>query len=73
MKYTRLKNKVTGERSIRINKTGEKIYEKDNPVEYARLRKLSIINLNRASQDDCLRSLGLVKVKGAVSGRIYWE
>lgn len=24
-------------------------------------------------RDDCMRSLGLTKVKGSVSGKIYWE
>ena len=72
-KYSRMINKETGLRFIRINKTGEKIFEIDNPEEYERLRKLSIINLNRASQDDCMRSLGLTKVRGIVSGRVYWE
>lgn len=73
MKYTLLKNKVTEARSIRINTTGEKIIEQDNPIEYARLRKLAVKNVNNANRDDCLRSLGLTKVRGSVSGNIYWE
>jgi hypothetical protein len=28
---------------------------------------------NRAAKDDLMRSLGLIKVKGAVSGKTYWE
>jgi len=28
---------------------------------------------NRKARDDAMRSLGLVKCKGAVSGRTYWE
>ena len=29
--------------------------------------------ITRRECDDAMRSLGLVKVRGAVSGRIYWE
>ncbi len=71
MKYTLLKNKVTGEKSIYISGQG-KLLEKDNPAEYARLRKLALSNLYRAQKDDAMRSLGLVKVKGAQGGT-YWE
>lgn len=28
---------------------------------------------NRKAREDVMRSLGLTKVKGAVSGRTYWE
>lgn len=28
---------------------------------------------NRQSKDDVIKSLGMVKVKGEVSGKIYWE
>ena len=30
-------------------------------------------NLLRKEREDCLRSLGLEKVRGPVSGKIYWE
>ena len=72
MKYTLLKNKVTGERSIRINGEGTIIKELENPVEYARLRKMALTNLHRANRDDAMRSIGLVKVRGALGG-VYWE
>ena len=73
MKYTLLKNKVTGIRSIRINATGEKIIESENPIEYKRLRKLAVNNFKRADYDETMRSIGLTKVRGAVTGQIYWE
>jgi len=72
MKYTLLKNKVTGERSIRISGTDERVLESVNPVEYARLRKLAVGNIRRAQKDEVMRSLGLVKVKGGLGG-VYWE
>ena len=72
MKYTLLKNKMTGERSIRIT-GGERVTENDNPTEYARLRKLALKNRDRADRDDVMRSMGLTKVYGAVSGQTYWE
>ena len=75
MKYTLLINNKTGERSIWISKfrqVGERVFEKDNPVEYARLRKLAVNNHKRADRDDAMRSLGLVKVTGALGGK-YWE
>lgn len=72
-KYTLLKNKNTGERSVRINKTGEVILESAEPTRYADLRKKAQTNSNRAQRDDLLDSLGLKKVRGAVSGKTYWE
>ena len=30
-------------------------------------------NLRRKQRDELMRSLGLTKVRGAVSGRVYWE
>lgn len=30
-------------------------------------------NAARKERDDVMKSLGLTKVRGAVSGRIYWE
>lgn len=30
-------------------------------------------NLLRKERDEALRSLGLTKVRGAVSGKVYWE
>lgn len=73
MKYSLLKNKSTGIRSIRINKTGEKISENDNPVEYSRLRKLALNNLNKANFNDAMKGIGLTRVIGPVSGKVYWE
>lgn len=73
MKYTLLKNKETGARSVRINKTGEKIFEAENPVEYAKLRRKALNNLKRAVSEEDMRMCGLTKVRGAVSGHIYWE
>ena len=72
MKYTLLKNRATGERSIMVAGQAERVFEKDNPVEYARLRKLAVNNHKRADKDDAMRSLGLVKVTGALGGK-YWE
>ena len=72
MKYTLLKNKTTGARSILIGGQTERVVEKDNPVEYARLRKLALNNYRRVDRDDAMRSLGLVKVTGALGGK-YWE
>jgi hypothetical protein len=71
-KYVLLKNKVTGERSVRIT-GGQIVTEKDNPVEYAMLRKRAVSNRNRTERDQVMRDCGLTKVKGAVTGRTYWE
>lgn len=73
MKYTMLKNKNTGVRSIRNNEDGSLIIETENPKEYARLRKLAEKNLRAASKNDLMQSMGLSRVKGSVSGRTYWE
>ena len=65
MKYTLLKNKVTGARSILVCPTPSQepliISESDKPAEYARLRKLAIKNGNVRERDAVLRSCGLVK------------
>lgn len=73
MKYTLLKNKVTGERSVRNNKTGEVIQESVNPELYNNLRKRALTNLRSKERDSIMRDMGLNKVYGAVSGKVYWE
>ena len=72
-KYTLKINKVTNERSVVINKTGEVIVESIDPVKYNELRKKAINNLKSKQRNDVYESLGLTKVRGAVSGKVYWE
>lgn len=73
MKYSLLINKESGARSIRVNKTGEVITEQANPELYLELRKKALVNRSRKNRDDIMTSFGLTKVRGAVSGRTYWE
>ena len=73
MKYTLLQNKHTGDRSIRINKTGVLVKEIEFPTEYHELRKKAIAAVNRRSRDSLMEDMGLTKVRGAVSGKVYWE
>jgi hypothetical protein len=73
MKYSALIHRETGRRSIRINKTGELVWEDESPVEYAKLRKRAMANSFRAAKDQIMRDCGLTKVYGAVSGKVYWE
>jgi len=60
---------------IIINATGEKVY--DSHPDYTAIRKAALRlyakRLNRNMFDMAMRDLGLTKVRGAVSGRIYWE
>lgn len=73
-KYTLCKNKLTGERSIFVNECPghqEKIMESAKPEEYARLRKLALRNIARKQKDDCMKDLGLIKVKGNLGGTYY--
>lgn len=70
-KYVLLKNKETGERSVRIT-GGEVVSEKENPAEYARLRKLAIRNLRQNEVNEAYRSCGLTRVRSQ-SGKVYWE
>ena len=72
-KYSLLKNKVTGERSVRINLNGVLVTEKENPTLYADLRKKALASLARKAKDDIMESMGLTKVRGAVSGKVYYE
>ena len=72
MKYAMLKNRVTGERRIYNSETKVYTSENDNPVEYARLRKLAITNRNKAERDQVYRDCGLVRVTGSLGGK-YWE
>jgi hypothetical protein len=71
MKYTLLKNKITGARAIYVAGQG-KITEAENPEEYTKLRKLALNNIKISSRNDALRSLGLKRVTGALGG-VYWE
>ena len=72
MKYTLLKNRITGQRLVKNNETGLKVYEAENPIEYSRLRKLAISNRNKAEKYQCMKDLGLVSYKNA-SGTTCWE
>jgi len=72
-KYTLLQNKNTMERSVRVNKTGEVITEASNPTEYLSLRKKAVAAHQRKAKDSLMEDMGLTKVRGAVSGKIYWE
>lgn len=73
MKYTLLVNKNTKERSVRINKTGEVVKESLEPDKYKELRKKALTNLRAGSRNELMESLGLTKVYGAVTGKVYWE
>ena len=73
MKYKLLKNKATGERSVVVNATGQVVTEKDNPTEYADLRKRALASLARAAKHDIMESMGMTRVYGAVSGKVYYE
>ena len=48
---------------------------KDAPLtsEEKRIARQKRSNANRKERDQAMRDLGLVKVRGAVSGRTYWE
>jgi hypothetical protein len=72
-KYTLLVNKNTQARSVRNNKTGEVIQESIDPVKYNELRKKALTNLRQAQRNEIMSSMGLTKVYGAVSGKVYWE
>jgi len=72
MKYTLLKNKLSGERSIYNNETREKIRESENPILYFELRKKALNNLRAKENNDVMRSLGLTRCIGAQGG-VYWE
>ena len=73
MKYSLLKNKLSGERSVQINKTGEIVRESVDLKRYNDLRKKALNSLHRKQRDDLMESCGLTKVRGAVSGKVYWE
>ena len=71
--WTLKKSKETGERWATNNATGETVTEKDNKEQYTAIRKSVITSVNRKARDEAMTSLGLTKVKGAVSGKTYWE
>ena len=73
MKYTLLINQARTIRSVRINATGEIINETTNPDKYADLAKKAKQGLARKERDSIFEAMGLVKVKGAISGKTYWE
>ena len=59
-KYTLLKNKVTGERSVRLA-DGSKVRESDNPGQYNILRKRAKANHARQIRDEVYRDHGMTK------------
>ena len=71
-KYSLLINKARTIRAVRDNETGIIVKDDINPIEYARLRKLAIINRNRAQRNECMKDLGLVSYRNA-SGTVCWE
>ena len=73
MKWTLTINKITGARKARNNQTGEVIEEATNPEAYMAARKLWTASIKRKQRDMAYESCGLVKVRGAVSGKTYWE
>jgi len=60
-KYTLLKNKETGLRSVRVNPTGEVVQETIDSNRYADLRKKALNNSKQASYNDVMRSVGWTK------------
>jgi len=76
-KYSLKINKFTQERWAVINKTGEIVYENQDSTRYAEIRKKAITNQKassyRKAMDYAAESCGLVKVYGAVSGKVYYE
>jgi hypothetical protein len=76
-KYSLMVTRVNNERYVMINATGEKVFENENHVRYAELRKKAITNQKassyRKAMDYAAESCGLVKVYGAVSGKVYYE
>lgn len=72
MKYTLLKNRITGERKIINNLTKEIIKESENPGLYTELRKKAISARKRQERDQIFLDLGLVKGKTS-TGRTIWE
>ena len=71
MKYSLLKNRLTGERAILNNVTKEKTLESINPLLYAELRKKAIVSRNKAEKEEALRSIGLNKC--IINGKTFWE
>ena len=70
MKYTHVRNKITGKLGVRDSETKTIIYEGE--AEYISLLKKYKSNLARTEKDNAMRSLGLTKVKGSLGGT-YWE
>ena len=73
MKWSILSHKETGRMCARNNTTLERVYEDTNREEFERIRKLWTATVRRNQINDAYISLGLTKVRGAVSGKTYWE
>lgn len=71
-KYTLLKNKITGVKSVYNSETKEKVTEADNPSLYMSLRKKALANLRIAERNQCMKDLGLVSYRNQ-SGTVCWE
>jgi hypothetical protein len=71
MKYRSMFEKNTGRKYILVG--GNRVYEDEQPTEYKRLHCLWKKNITRKMRDKTMRDLGLIKVRGVVSGKTYWE
>lgn len=72
-KYTLMQTKQSKERFVLINKTGEKVFELIDPAKYAELRKKALNNLKQSQFREMCSDLGLHRVIGSVSGKVYYE
>jgi len=63
-------NKLTGDRFVLFS-DGSRVYEKDNPAEYKRLRRNEKARISRRLMDDAAASVGLVKCR--VNGKTFYE
>lgn len=72
MKYTFLRHRQTGFKAIRNNETNIIVYQQNDPLEYARLRKLARNNMRVQERNNCMKDLGLVSYRNA-SGSVCWE
>ena len=68
--YRLVRSKITGKRGI-IKEGGITVIS-EGEAEYFPLLKKYQANKRRVEKEEALRSLGLVKVKGALGG-VYWE
>ncbi|NTV60618.1 MAG: hypothetical protein HGA77_04845 [Chlorobiaceae bacterium] len=73
MKYMAFIVKNGQDRMVRNLITGEEVFQSKDPKRYEELHSKWKRNKRARDKEQVMKLLGLTKVRGAMSGKVYWE